>query len=45
MSEVAAGRPTLHGHGINPWLVLVLLLLRRRDVAAVGEGEAAPVPV
>jgi hypothetical protein len=25
--------------------VLLLLLLRRRDVVAVGEGEAAPVPV
>jgi EmrB/QacA subfamily drug resistance transporter len=25
--------------------VLLLLLLRRRDVAAVGQGEAAPVPI
>src|ERR671915_1177602 len=27
MSEVAAGRPTVHGHEVNPWLVLVLVCL------------------
>jgi EmrB/QacA subfamily drug resistance transporter len=27
MSDAAAGRPTLHGHGVNPWLVLVLVCM------------------
>jgi EmrB/QacA subfamily drug resistance transporter len=27
VSELAAGRPTLHGHGVNPWLVLVLVCM------------------
>jgi EmrB/QacA subfamily drug resistance transporter len=27
MSEVAAGRPTARGHGVNPWLVLVLVCM------------------
>jgi len=27
MSEPAASRPTVHGHGVNPWLVLVLVCM------------------
>src|ERR671914_1002079 len=27
MSDVAAGRPTVHGHEVNPWLVLVLVCM------------------
>jgi EmrB/QacA subfamily drug resistance transporter len=27
MSELAAGRPTARGHGVNPWLVLVLVCM------------------
>jgi EmrB/QacA subfamily drug resistance transporter len=27
VSDVAARRPTVHGHGVNPWLVLVLVCM------------------
>jgi EmrB/QacA subfamily drug resistance transporter len=27
MSDVAAGRPSVHGHEVNPWLVLVLVCM------------------
>ena len=27
MSDVAVRRPTVHGHGVNPWLVLVLVCM------------------